>query len=327
MKKGVVHIIAVVAVALTLAAGSLAVIATKRTQDLNKNQILSSSDEDSSGSSGSGSSGSSGSSKDDEDRSGSSSREDSGTSGSSGSTTSRTKTETTSPTGVIIRTETKDGETRTELRFGEGERVKIRQEEGRTRTDVVSQGTKVRIQREGDRFVIKAENEAGDQQELAADEIIKIDERLEQDRLKIATESGRLVISRNATFALTDLPISIDLETNELKVTTPAGERVVAILPDQAVQNMLAANVFDRLNHQTIVDEATSGALTSVAEAIRLGEKNGIPIYEIRGLRDQRLLGFIPVTTAVNTTVSAATGEVLDVEQSLLDKIIDLISI
>lgn len=307
MKKGVVHIIAVVAVAFTLAVGALSIIATKRTSDLNKNQILSSSDEDSSGSSGSGSSGSPDS--------------------SDSSATTQTKTETTSPTGVIIRTETKDGETRTELRFGEGERVKIRKEDDRTRTDVISQGIKVRIQREGDRFVIKAENAAGDEQELEADEIIKIDERFEQDRIKIATESGRLVISRNATFALTDLPISIDLETNELKVTTPAGERVVAILPDQAVKNMLAANIFDRLNNQTVIDEATSGALTAVANAIQLGERNGLPIYEIRGLRDQRLLGFIPVTTAVSTTVSASTGEVLDVEQSLLDKIIDLISI
>ena len=39
----------------------------------------------------------------------------------------------------------------------------------------------------------------------------------------------------------------VNLETNELIVTTPKGTKTVTILPDKAVENMLAANVLDQL--------------------------------------------------------------------------------
>ena len=115
--------------------------------------------------------------------------------------------------------------------------------------------------------------------------------------------------------AETKFPLSVNLATNELIVTTPAGERVVTVLPDQAVQNMLAANVIDQL-----------GA-TPEETGVTLGERQGVPVYEIPGVKQRKLLGFIPVTIEQTAIVSAETGELVATEDvSLVERVVDLLS-
>lgn len=304
-------------------------------------QVLSSGSGSGDDSSGSGSSGSGGG--DDSSGSGSSgSGSDSDSSGSgsrdSSSTTSPTptptKTETRSEDGTRTRTEIRDdGEVRTEVRLPDGTRVKTRTEDDRTRTDVYQGGVKVRLERVGDRFRIKAENELGEETELGEDELISIDERADRNQIRIRTFDStadqlrnRAIIERLNTQALTDLPLSVDLATNELTVTTPTGEKTVTVLPDQAVQNMLAANVIDRIGGQELVNLVRQGGIETLGQVIQLSEQNGTPVYEITGVKEHRLLGFFPVTTDVTVTVSAETGEVVDTQQSFLDTVVDIFS-
>ncbi len=136
-----------------------------------------------------------------------------------------------------------------------------------------------------------------------------------------------MVVARGEIGALSNFPLQIDLNTNQLIASTSAGPRTLTILPDQAVQNMLAANVISRLDPAFLQQAARSGGLTSVSGVIALGERNGVPVYEIAGLRDQRLLGFIPVTTSIRVVVSAETGQTVTQEQSLLANIIDALSL
>lgn len=244
------------------------------------------------------------------------------------------ETETENADGTVTKTKIEDdGEVRTEVRLPDGTKVKTRTEDGRTRTDVYQNGTKVRLERVGDRFRIKSENELGEETELGDDEFVTIDERADRDQIRIRTFStpadqlrNRAIIERLNTQALTDLPLSVDLETNELTITTSAGERVVTVLPDQAVQNMLAANVIDKIGGQALVNLVRQGGVETLDQVIQLSEQNGVPIYEITGVKDHRLLGFFPVTTDVTVTVSAETGEVVDTDQSFLDTIVDIFS-
>lgn len=187
-------------------------------------------------------SGSNGDGDDSDDNSGSgSSGSDTSNSGSGSSDTA--KTETRDDDGTRTKTEIRDdGEVRTEVRLPDGTKVKTRTEDDRTRTDVYQGGVKIRLEREGDRFRLKAENELGEETDLGEDELISIDERSDRNQIRIRTFDSstdqlrhRAIIERLNTQALTDLPLSVDLETNELTVTTPAGERVVTVLPDQAV--------------------------------------------------------------------------------------------
>ena len=296
--------------------------------------LIAKGDDDNSGSSGSGSSGSSRSSS-------------SGSSGSSGSSSSdddkdddrddNSKTSDPSdPSGaapasspkstfnVRVKNESYEDEVKTEIRFGEGEKIKTRVEEGRTRIDVYSGGVKVRYEIRDGRVIIKAETEEGE--EVEEQELFKIEDRLDKTGIKVATEGGKLVVLRSSVGAVASFPIQVDLSTNQLIASTSAGPRILTTLPDQAVQNLLTANVISRLDPQVLQQAAKTGGLTSVSDIIALGERNGVAVYEIAGLRDQRLFGFISVTTPIKVVVSAETGQTVTQEQSLLSTIIDFLS-
>lgn len=323
--------------------------------------------DDSSGSSGSGSSGNgssgSGSSEsgedDNDDSSGSSGgAEDSnsggsntGSSGSSTTTSGAINTirqffspQTPSPTGLEledededededgedetgIRTEIEDDQT--EIRLSETERIRVRTKDGRTRIDITSGGVKTRFEFRDDRVVIKAEQEDGTEVELedADDTLLKIEERLADSDIKIATDAAnRIIIQRGDTGAVSQFPISIDLATNTLVVNTPSGQKEVIALPDQVVHNLLVTNVINRLGSGVVVSSLQSGEISTLAQIITLGENSGIPIYEISGISDQKLIGFIPVTIEKTVEVSAETGEVLSTQVSTLDRFLDLFS-
>lgn len=256
---------------------------------------------------------------------------DSGSSGSSSSgsggstpTESKTESKTTTPQGTRIETKTEPQKQKTEIRFGDGEKIKTEVKEGRTRVDVYSGGVKVRYEIRDGRVIIKAETEEG--QGVPEQELFKIEDRLGRAGIKVATEGGKLVVARGNVGALSNFPLQVDLNTNQLIASTSAGSKILTTLPDQAVQNMLAANVISRLDPASLQQAAKSGGLTAVSGVITLGERNGVPIYEIAGLRDLRLLGFIPITTPVRVIVSAETGQTVAQEQSLLTNLIDILS-
>lgn len=356
-------------------------------------------------STGSGSGGDSAES-DDDDTDEQSAEQD--TSGTSGSGSSQTKTEARNADGTRTETEIRqDGEVRTEVRLPDGTRIKTRAEDGRTRTDVYQGAVKVRFEREGGRFRIKAENALGQEIKLedreddeldedendvelkgiliksgavfqlttngvtytlipteglvldnfvsqfvevegspaatspttitvtkakvedeaeAEDEIV-VEERADRSMVRIRALQHKVIIERLNVQALTELPLSVGLNTNILTVTTPAGEKQVTVLPDQAVQNMLAANVIDRLGGLALVEEVRQGNIQTLGQVIELGLRNNVPVYEIQGVKEHRFLGFFLVTTDVTVTVSAETGEIVDEDQSVLDAILDFFSV
>lgn len=269
--------------------------------------------------------------KDDEDRSGSSRSGSSGSLSGTGSTPkpeSETKTETLN--GVRVETKDKEDKQKTEIRFSEEERVKTKIEEGKARIEVRSGGVKVRYELKDGQLAVKVESEEGEELELEDKEIEEIEdeveEKLEDDGIKIATAAGKLAVIKNRFGASTNFPLSINPATNELIVTTPAGQRTVTILPDQAVQNMLAANVISRLGATAITEAAREGQVATVSGIINLGLRNNIPVYEIPGIRDFKLFGFIPVSTPVTAVVSAENGQLITTDQPLITRIVDLLS-
>ncbi len=313
-QKGFIYIPILVVLITIVAAGTTMLANQNPLPDIKG--ILIAKDDASSGSSESGSSGSS--SNSDDDKSDTSSG--SSGSGSSGSTTTKTVT----PEGVRVETKTSDEKQKTEVRFGEGEKIKTRVEEGRTRIDVYSGGVKVRYEIRDGRVTIKAETEEGEGVE--EQELVKIVDRLDKTGIKVATEGGRLLVVRNQIGASSNFPLQVDLATNQLIVTTPAGIKTVTTLPDQAVQNMLAANVISRLGPAALVEAAREGQVATVSGIIQLGLRNNVPVYEIPGIRDFKLLGFIPVSAPVTAVVSAETGDLVTTEQPLLTRIVDLLS-
>lgn len=76
---------------------------------------------------------------------------------------------------------------------------------------------------------------------------LEIDDRGQKNKTKIRAQNNAAYVIRNKLAAQSHFPLMVNLETNELIVTTPKGSKVVTVLPDAAVQHMLAANVLDQL--------------------------------------------------------------------------------
>lgn len=225
------------------------------------------------------------------------------------------------------------GKSETETETGDGQKTKTKvEDDGKTKVEIEYKDLKIKYEVRNGQMTVKAEDENGEDVELGDDELEELEDEvegdLEDDGIKIATGgAGQLTFAKNRFAASTSFPISVDVDTNQLVVTTPAGQKVVTVLPEQAIQNLFAANIVNRLGGQADVNEAADNDETSARQFITLGEKDGDPIYEINGISDQKLLGFIPVEVEKELTVSAETGNVLSTDVSFGDRILDLLSV
>lgn len=203
-----------------------------------------------------------------------------------------------------------------------------------------------------DSVSIEAGKEEENEDEISDSELNLLNETLSENDIEIATGSAnRIVLRRGKSKAVTSHPLSIDLATNTLIVTTPKGEKAVTVLPDVAVQNMINSTIVSRLKGSKNDDdteddenEATgSGELDddidNATDSSELDEENETEtpielelnendelVYVIDGVLDEKLLGIIPVEINKKVTLSAETGEVLNVSQSFFEKLLDFFS-
>lgn len=230
--------------------------------------------------------------------------------------------------GVRIKTEKKEGDQRTEIKISETERIRARTKDGRARIDITSGGVKTRLQYEDGRVIVKAEQEGLDGVELEDNSILKIDDRLAKSAIKISTSSAELFLVQRGTAAVqTDFPISIDLATNTLSVSTQTGLKTLTILPDQVIANLLVARIVSRFDSTQLSDRFQTGELAAVSDLLTLLEHDENLVYEIRGISDQKFLGFIPISIEKGLTISAETGEVISEETGYVDKLLDIFSL
>ncbi|MBI2196271.1 hypothetical protein HYU45_01525 [Candidatus Daviesbacteria bacterium] len=141
---------------------------------------------------------------------------------------------------------------------------------------------------------------------------------MEKEDVKVATAGGQTALVNKKVGALSSFPISINPITRQLTVTTPAGTKVVAVLPQQAMDNMLASKVMT-----DVVGEKVDNELASIPSLVRLEEKNGILGYKVKGTKTHKLFGFIPIKTGVTAFVSAENGQVVESTDSLLGRILN----
>lgn len=138
---------------------------------------------------------------------------------------------------------------------------------------------------------------------------------------KIVTGEGKVGFISNTKGAISAFPLKVDQVTGALLVTTPKGEKIVAVLPDAAIKNMLASKV---MSYVTSVP--AKGELASTDKLVTLTQKNDLLLYEIDGVREYKLLGLIPLKSKVKAFVSAENGQVVKTETSLLGRILNRIT-
>ncbi|MBI3103357.1 hypothetical protein HYZ05_00285 [Candidatus Daviesbacteria bacterium] len=194
------------------------------------------------------------------------------------------------------------------------EKIKSEIREGNLRIKYEIENGKVKIETK----VKEAEDEVELEDEAENEAVEEVENELEKEDVKIATAPGQIALINKRVGALSNFPLSVDPTTRQLTVTTPAGIKVVAVLPQKAVDNMLAAHVMD-----DVVSEKADNSLASVPDLVKLETANGVLGYKVKGTKTHKLLGFIPVKTDVEAFVSAENGQVVQSTDSLLGRILN----
>jgi hypothetical protein len=226
------------------------------------------------------------------------------------------------PTPVAEKSESKEiEELETQLRLLEKE---LKEKDQKVEYEQQIGDLKMKYIYEKGKLVVKAQAENGAEIEVDDPQVnlikAQLENQLKENGIEIGTSSSNLVIGKNKIKAKTNFPLSIDPETNQLIVTTPKGQKIVTVLPDQAIQNMLSKKVLSEVNLAETDDKATEES------EIELENREDQVVYKIKGKKEHKLIGFIPVKTDTTAYVSAENGEVVAKDESLLSKLIDFIS-
>jgi len=139
--------------------------------------------------------------------------------------------------------------------------------------------------------------------------------------IKVSSSGSQTAIVGSRSGALSKFPFSVNSSTGELTVTTPAGTKVVTVLPQKAIDNMLASHVMT-----DVISEKVTNELASVPNLVKLEERNGVLGYSVKGTKTHKLFGFIPIKTPVEAFVSAENGQVIDSSDSLLGRILNRVA-
>jgi len=217
-------------------------------------------------------------------------------------------------------------------------------------TQIESANAKIEIKDNKLKIKYKASDEG--REDIEEEEIEISKEDIEEPDVDEPTEDGTETATegakKNKVKVWSHFPLSINPETYELIVTTPAGTKVVAILPEKAIQNMLSNNISTRIgiipsgtesgelvdDTDEDIEEGTESGITTTITPILIEDSEDIVleleddklVYKIKGEKKFKIMGFIPVSSPVTAVVSAEDGELIKTENSFLTNLIDLLS-
>ena len=177
------------------------------------------------------------------------------------------------------------------------------------------------IKNENGQVSVTAKDTNGNEVQLRTNSLEKINEALKNSDVQVGTSSANELTIRNGNVeAKTNFPLSINPTTNTLTVTTPAGVKDVAVLPQPAVQNLIQQGVISQV---TTTTTATNGAQL---QQVTLGLLNNQPVFRVIGVDNKKLLGLLPVDINKTAYVSAQNGQVVQTNESFVSSLIDLLS-
>lgn len=340
-QKGFAHIIPLLVI--TLFISSIGVVSSLRSEDSQKQQVgrvLSEKEDEEEKNDESGKKADEAAKESAEKQNSESKKASEGSSKNSNTGSSSNKTKTVSKTeDSETEVETEDGKTKIKVKNKEGE-FETEIEDGKEKTKFETSAFKIEFEWEGNKFVAKVKDEHGEDVDLEASEeaelFDELEDELDDDDIEIATDSAQLGFVQKGNKVRTNFPLSVNPTTGELFVTTPSGTKVVTILPDVAIQNMIRAGVMTRTEEPPLPPTAPPEGTASSQEAailpniegaaVELTEINEEPVYIISGVKDQQFLGVLPVEIKIKTTVSATDGRLVDLTQGFFSRILDLLS-
>lgn len=188
--------------------------------------------------------------------------------------------------------------------------------------------TDIKLEYVDNKLSISAETWEGGKIQLSEDALDEISERLSNNHLRLGiSDRDVFAIQKNDTIATTRLPISIDLKKNTLSLYTKDGSKKLAVFPDEAVLSLIERAVISRVDSKPISVEFKNTDISNIELFIFLDDQDGRLVYAINGVADKKVAGFIPIAIDKVIFLSAEDGKILTVDQSILNRILDIISI
>lgn len=205
---------------------------------------------------------------------------------------------------------------------GAQQSFQIKTENGKSQVNITQAGTTLEIKSENGKTEIHAKKADGTEIQLSStDAVTKLNDALKEKEIEVEeTPDKELVIRKGDVEAETKVPVSVDPITKELSITTPAGQKTVTILPDQAVANLIASKQIT-----SVTQQATNGGANS-SQRIALTELNNEPVFQVDGVLNKKVLGIVPVSFAKTSFVSGTTGNVVKTDETLLNKVLEAFS-
>ena len=202
------------------------------------------------------------------------------------------------------------------------EHLQVKAEGHNMKVEINQEGTKVELQSEDSGVSAKAKHTDGTETSLESNDAIeKLNESLKNEDIEIGTDDPRgLTIKKGEVEAHAELPISVDPTTHALTITTPAGVKTVTVLPDEAVNNLLSHNIIDT------VENIASGSSETTLQNVTLTSLNNEAVFAVNGTSSKKLLGIFPLHFAKQAFVSAESGKVVQVNETILSKFLETFS-
>jgi hypothetical protein len=164
----------------------------------------------------------------------------------------------------------------------------------------VSGSSLISLSRSGDK--ISLEVESGDEKKQLdvsnwKNDLVEIEQRPQTQLVKIGLTDNKFDLEQHGLLATTDLPIQVDSKSANISLTTSTGEQFLSILPNDAAQILLKANLVNRIARKDI----------------EIVEKDHGLSYKIPGEKVFDLFGLYQYSVPLETYVSASTGEIVQI--------------
>lgn len=129
----------------------------------------------------------------------------------------------------------------------------------------------------------------------------------DESKVRITARDQNKYMMTEGYMVKVNTPLSYNLDTNQMTVTTPAGNKTVTILPDQAFKQA------------KLVADTTK-------DNMELIEYQNSPTYTVSGTANKKVFGLFPVSFDKKVYVSAISGNIVKSETSGINRLLDLIS-
>lgn len=130
-----------------------------------------------------------------------------------------------------------------------------------------------------------------------------------QNKLKIKALGNNFRLERAGIGVLTNFPLTVNDDTGEVFVQTPAGEVNLKAMPDTIVQKARLADKIDEVDEVTLASEETAELE-----------------YVLSGTKAEKLLGVFNLQIPVQLVYDAQAGEFVKSNQSFVSRLLDLFS-